>query len=335
MALTSGFFNSHDKDRRYTAAQLSELFTGLITDGIYRTVGTCFAATLSSSLSPAGNPIMLIGAGRGYFDGYWVKNDNQMAYEITSLAPNIGNRWDAIVLEVDSREFGLRSIDLNLIPGPASEGNPAYPSMDTGIEGLYRHPLCYILREEGTGKEIQNDGKHLISAVGNDTLGEGQYTPFVSGLLQSVSVGDIWTQWNYTIEQKMIQLEDAISGITIGTIPPGSVGTDAIQNGSVNRNKLAADQKHFVFKDVPITKDMFDETNEFEDYPYRGHVYLGPDILESMVPHVTFSIPQIAFDIFASASNAYNGGVYIYASDLDDIGAGIQIPTIELFGGVS
>ena len=50
MAWTSGFFNSVNGDRLYNADQMSHIFEGLITDGVYESVGNKLAVQPNSGL---------------------------------------------------------------------------------------------------------------------------------------------------------------------------------------------------------------------------------------------------------------------------------------------
>ena len=51
MAVTSGFFNSVDGDRKYRAEDFAAIFDGIVEDGIYKGVGTNFAATATGGLN--------------------------------------------------------------------------------------------------------------------------------------------------------------------------------------------------------------------------------------------------------------------------------------------
>lgn len=50
MAFTYGFFNSLNGDRKYTAEQLSSIFDGLITDGVFDSIGAQYPAAGCRSL---------------------------------------------------------------------------------------------------------------------------------------------------------------------------------------------------------------------------------------------------------------------------------------------
>ena len=50
MAFTYGFFNSLNGDRKYTAEQLSSIFDGLITDGVFDSIGDILATVPGSGM---------------------------------------------------------------------------------------------------------------------------------------------------------------------------------------------------------------------------------------------------------------------------------------------
>ena len=51
MAWTSGFFNSVNGDRLYNADQMSRIFEGLITDGVYESVANKLAVQPNSGMT--------------------------------------------------------------------------------------------------------------------------------------------------------------------------------------------------------------------------------------------------------------------------------------------
>lgn len=51
MTVTFGFYNSLNSDRLYNALQMSSLFDGIITDGVFASIGTSMIVTPDSGLS--------------------------------------------------------------------------------------------------------------------------------------------------------------------------------------------------------------------------------------------------------------------------------------------
>ena len=94
---TSGFFNSVNGDRVYNADQMSGIFEGLITDGVYESVGNKLAVQPNSGMT------IQIATGRGWFAKRWV--DNTTPFLIALEASDVTlNRWAAVCIRVDTAE---------------------------------------------------------------------------------------------------------------------------------------------------------------------------------------------------------------------------------------
>ena len=130
--LTYGFFNSVNGDRIYNAETISNMFKGLISDGIYKSVGDSLVVQPSSGLT------LLVGSGRAVVSERWVEND--AAITITLNAAHVTlNRYTAIVLR---RDLTNRQITLEMIDGtPAT--SPAKPSI-IRTDTLYDICLAYV-----------------------------------------------------------------------------------------------------------------------------------------------------------------------------------------------
>jgi len=86
------------------------------------------------------------------------------------------------------------------------------------------------------------------------------------------------------------------------------------------------------FYSTNVLKSAFVSNSTYADYPYRAAVALS-GVLESMIPEVYFDVPQITSGIYAPVARAYNGGIYLYASEVPS--ANFTIPTIICWKGVS
>ena len=116
MALTYGFFNSQAGDRKYNARQLSMLFDGLITEGVYNTVGNGFNITPHGSTGYT----IDVDTGRAWYDHIWIYNDAKVQIGLT--VPGNGMvRKDIICLYVDEDN---RMASLEVVQGTeVFEGN--------------------------------------------------------------------------------------------------------------------------------------------------------------------------------------------------------------------
>lgn len=146
--LTYGFFNSVNGDRKYNAETMSDMFKGLISDGIYKSVGDSFIVGATSGLT------LSVGSGRAVVSERWVEND--AAITITLNAAHITlNRYTAIVLR---RDLTNRQVSLVMIDGtPAA--NPTKPDIVRN-DTLYDICLAYVYVGAGattiTGSNISD-----------------------------------------------------------------------------------------------------------------------------------------------------------------------------------
>lgn len=176
MSLTYGFFNSLNGDRKYDASQMSSIFDGIIIDGVFASIGSAFVVKAAGGLS------LNVGVGRAWFNHTWTLNDSVMTLEAEDAEVML-NRIDAVVLEVNAME-SVRANSIKIL-----KGNPAStPSRPVLIKsgGVYQYPLCYIYRKSGSTTITQAD---ITNMVGSPE------TPFVTGVLQTISLNDLLGQW--------------------------------------------------------------------------------------------------------------------------------------------
>lgn len=92
----------------------------------------------------------------------------------------------------------------------------------------------------------------------------------------------------------------------------------------------AVELKKLLFENTTVPASAFIANATYADYPFRASVALT-GVTSSMIPDVTFSVPDAASGNFASAAATYSGGVYIYAREKPT--AAITIPTIICWRG--
>lgn len=90
----------------------------------------------------------------------------------------------------------------------------------------------------------------------------------------------------------------------------------------------AVELKKLLFTDVEVTPAGFMENEIYEAYPYRAEIALE-GVTSGMIPEVVFYPGDVG--VFAPVAESYNGGVYIYASDIPE--ESITIPTIVCWRG--
>lgn len=193
MALTYGFYNSQDGDRKYDAVQMSSIFDGIIEDGIFQSIGTAMAVTASTGKT------VVVGVGRAWFDHTWTLNDSGHPIELPESEVLL-DRIDAVVLEVDA-SVAVRANSFKVVEGaPAS--NPQRPSL-VNNETTHQHALAYILRKAGTEEVTQAD---ITNVIGTSE------TPYVTGPLSIITADAMLAQWQSEFDQWFESLEDTLSG---------------------------------------------------------------------------------------------------------------------------
>lgn len=173
---TYGFYNAINGDRAYDAIQMSEIFDGVIADGVYATVGDSFM--VKENLDE--DNIITIGSGRAWFNHTWNKLDTKMIFSCPAPEPNT-YRIDAIVIEVDEPN---RMNAIKWVLGTPSN-SPVKPSLKN-TDGVYQHPIAYVRRLPGNTKIEQ---QYIENMVGTTS------TPFVTGVIKSIDVSNLYAQW--------------------------------------------------------------------------------------------------------------------------------------------
>ena len=189
MAFSCGFYNSINHDRLYNAIHMSQLFDGLINDGVYMGFMDYFMVTPFSGMT------VQVGAGRAWFNHTWSYNDSPMSITLADPTPGM-NRIDAIALVVDnSDEVRMNSIEV--ISGTGVAGNPSKPTL-TDTDSKFYHPLAYITVSAGATE--------IIAANIENAVGTGR-TPFVTGIIETIDIDELIAQWGAEWNQYIIAKE--------------------------------------------------------------------------------------------------------------------------------
>lgn len=109
-------------------------------------------------------------------------------------------------------------------------------------------------------------------------------------------------------------------------VPDGAVTNTKIANGAVTYTKLASDAVRVRATNKQVAVSAWDSDSTSADYPWRASVGIT-GVTADMRPEVRFSIADVESGIFASFSQSYAGGVYIYAAEKP--GATVTIPVID------
>ena len=187
MSVTYGFYNSLNGDRKYDAIQMSKLFDGIIKDGIFSSIGTCFIVNADTGL----NNIVNVGVGRAWFQHTWTLNDSILSLE-APVSEVLLDRIDAVIIEVNTSE-AVRANSIKIIQGTPSS-SPVNPIL-ASEQNLHQYALCYIYRAANSVVITQTN---ITNTVGSEA------TPFITGILQSISTDELVAQWETRFEELIV-----------------------------------------------------------------------------------------------------------------------------------
>lgn len=191
--LTYGFFNSLNGDRKYNADQLSSMFEGLISDGVFNNVGSALEVKAGNGLS------VTVGTGRAWLEDRWVKNDAIVGVQLSAPSVTL-SRYTAIVLRKDITN---RTVSLTTIDGEAAE-TPEKPAIVR--EGdIYDICLAYVLVGPNATSISQSDI--------TDTRSDNTVCGWVTGIIEQVDTSTLFAQWETAYNEAITDMESFEDGL--------------------------------------------------------------------------------------------------------------------------
>lgn len=193
MAVTYGFYNSLNKDRVYNAEQMSSIFNGIITDGVFASIG--------GSLMPIAGTGMqvVVKTGKCWFNSTWTLNDALLPLDIPAADVSL-TRIDAVVVEINSA-VSTRANTIKVIKGTPS-ANPAKPTL-ANTETLHQYALGYVTVNAGA-TSITAD--KIEVNVGKSTC------PFITSVLQQTDITALFNQWDAEFNTWFANVQAQLSG---------------------------------------------------------------------------------------------------------------------------
>ena len=187
MAVTYGFFNSVEGDRKYNADQMSEYFDGLVSNGVYLNVGGAFKVTASGSgLS------VNVAPGRAIINCKWL-NSNAVETVSISQASATKPRYTAICLRLNYED---RVMQITTHDGVA-ETNPSKPA-PVRDSSFYDLILAYVL--------VPANASSISQANITDVRADRAKCGWVSGLIDQVDTSTLFDQFNTAYQQMLAQM---------------------------------------------------------------------------------------------------------------------------------
>lgn len=260
MAWTYGFFNSVNGDRLYNAYQLSTIFEGLITDGVYESVGNKLA------VQPNNGMVIQIATGRGWFAKHWVNNDSE---NLLTLAGSdvLLNRYVAVCIRVDDTDAVRSAVPYLKYSEFAT--NPVKPTM-TRTETIHEYCLAYV--------KIRAGATEILASDIEDTRFNADLCGWVTGLITQVDATTLFAQWqalfnefltretsdfNDWFENLQVELDEETATRLTNALPT-SVTVTLSASGWLNNSQTVQ------VINMNSTKSVIVEANEASKDAYAG-----------------------------------------------------------------
>lgn len=171
---TCGFFDSVQGDRKYNSRQMSQIFDGIITDGVFAHYGTHF------EVKALGGMNINVGEGRLWFNHVWGLNDGNL--KLTVEPSDTVQRIDALIVEIDNSDE-VRNSFIKILRGGTTGAKPTL--LDT--DNFHQHALAYITVPARATAITQSN---IQVVVGTSEC------PFATSVLESVNVDNLFDQWD-------------------------------------------------------------------------------------------------------------------------------------------
>ena len=232
MAVTSGYFDSYNHDRLYSAEDVGSLLDGIITDGILNTYGGHFAVTATGGLN------IRVSSGRGWFKQTWIKNDGNITL---TAEPNASDtdRTDTVVIDINKND-NVRANTIKIVKG----------GVLVNASGHWQYPLYNIIvgAQSSTIKSVidRRNETYAHSAFNREYWPVGAIYLDVSGIEDpAVLFGGIWKRiaGRFLIGAGHDDYLNWDSGLTMGSTNPAT-GTPSWEY-TINVNNLPTHNHYF------------------------------------------------------------------------------------------
>lgn len=192
MAITYGFFNAVKQsdgtyDRTYNSDQISNMFEGLVSDGVYESVDDALIVKAKSGMT------VEVGTGRIVVGSRWLKNDAK--YDITLAAAHLTlNRYSAIVVRLDKSSRTMSIVEKAGTPATS----PTLPTM-ANSQTIKELCLAHVYIAAGATSVAQLNI--------TDTRSNRDICGWVTGLIKQVDTSQLFLQYQNAYEAQLATMQ--------------------------------------------------------------------------------------------------------------------------------
>lgn len=199
MAVSYGFFDSVNGDRKYNADDISNYFLKLISNGVFATPADAMQVQAATGMT------VNVSAGWGFINCKWINND--APYSLTLDASDVVlNRIDRIVLRLNAAS-SVRNISIVIKKGTSSASNPQPPALERVTGGIWELSLAQIAVNAGVTEITQAD----IS----DERANTNVCGWVTGLIDQIDTTNLFAQYNDAFNTWFSSIKETLTTTTL------------------------------------------------------------------------------------------------------------------------
>ena len=189
MTFRSGFWNSIDGDRTYSAEDMAIPFDGIITEGVFANWGDAFKATVTDGST------VTVGSGKAWLSNRWVRNDSvyQMPINVSNYSSSTEPRTVVVCIDLKVEPY-YRFAQFYIVE---QRNYSSYTDMLNSITDRTRQntlPLFAINFAAGDSSIQQSSIMNLVGT---------SWCPYVTAPVQTVTVDDIRAKWDASYNSLM------------------------------------------------------------------------------------------------------------------------------------
>lgn len=190
MTFRSGFWNSIDGDRTYSAEDMAIPFEGVITEGVFANWGDAFKATVVDGST------ITIGSGKAWLSKKWIQNDSvyQMPINVSDYASSTEPRTVVVCLDLKTESyyrFAQFIVEEQRYYSSYTDMLNAITDRDTGRNTLVLFAINFAAGDSSIQKT------NITNLVGT------AWCPYVTAPVQTVTVDDIRNKWDASYKSLM------------------------------------------------------------------------------------------------------------------------------------
>lgn len=190
MTFRSGFWNSIDGDRTYSAEDMAIPFDGIITEGVFANWGDAFKVTVTDERTVS------VGSGKAWLSNKWIQNDSvyQVPINVSDYASSTEPRVVVVCLDLKVEPY-YRFAKFIIEEQRYYESYVAMLNAITDRKtGRNTLPLFAINFAAGDSSIQQSSITNLIGT---------SWCPYVTAPVQTVTVDDIRGKWDASYKALM------------------------------------------------------------------------------------------------------------------------------------